>query len=173
MVPMRAQPTSFVKGHGTCSPCHQPESLGMRKVLFVCTGNFYRSRYAEALFNHHAEASGLEWRAFSRGLAIHLAEGYLSPYTRIELEKRRIGLHHTGKTRVQIQEDDLKSSDLVILLDRNEHEPYMAELYPHWVDRVEYWGCEDIQFETPDKCMRMIEANVETLIKQLRDEQEA
>lgn len=140
----------------------------MRKVLFVCTGNFYRSRYAEALFNHQAEASELEWRAFSRGLAIHFAEGDISPYTRMALERRRIELRHTGQTRVQIRDEDLQGSDLVIMLDRSEHQPLMAELYPQWVDRVEYWGCEDIQFEAPERCMSMIERNVEALIKQFK-----
>jgi protein-tyrosine phosphatase len=36
-------------------------------VLFLCTGNYYRSRYAEELFNHLARAEGIGWRAFSRG----------------------------------------------------------------------------------------------------------
>ena len=39
-------------------------------ILFICTGNYYRSRFAEAFFNHHAEVRGLCWRAISRGLAI-------------------------------------------------------------------------------------------------------
>ena len=42
------------------------------RVLFVCTGNYYRSRFAEAVFNHLAAARGLPWRAVSRGLAVHL-----------------------------------------------------------------------------------------------------
>ncbi len=37
-------------------------------TLFVCTGNFYRSRHAEALFNWHAARMGHPARAFSRGL---------------------------------------------------------------------------------------------------------
>ena len=35
-----------------------------RTVLFLCTGNFYRSRHAEAVFNHHAAASGIGCRTF-------------------------------------------------------------------------------------------------------------
>jgi len=41
-------------------------------VLFLCTGNYYRSRYAEELFNHLARAEGLSWRAISRGAAFAL-----------------------------------------------------------------------------------------------------
>jgi hypothetical protein len=40
-----------------------------KTVLFLCTGNYYRSRFAEALFNSVAGKMGLPWRASSRGLA--------------------------------------------------------------------------------------------------------
>ena len=38
-------------------------------VLFLCTGNYYRSRFAEMLFNHLAVESQLNWKADSRGIA--------------------------------------------------------------------------------------------------------
>jgi len=41
----------------------------MKKILFLCTGNYYRSRYAEEIFNHLAKREDLPWRAFSRGAA--------------------------------------------------------------------------------------------------------
>jgi len=41
-----------------------------RHVLFLCTGNYYRSRFAEIVFNHVAVRMNLNWRATSRGLAI-------------------------------------------------------------------------------------------------------
>ena len=47
-------------------------SADSKLLLFVCTGNFYRSRHAEALFNWHAERHGLAARAFSRGLLTSL-----------------------------------------------------------------------------------------------------
>jgi protein-tyrosine-phosphatase len=37
-------------------------------VLFVCTRNTYRSRFAEAFFNHATTREGLPFRAESRGL---------------------------------------------------------------------------------------------------------
>ena len=39
-----------------------------KRVLFVCSGNFYRSRLAELLFNEAAEKTDVVWRAESRGL---------------------------------------------------------------------------------------------------------
>ncbi len=39
-----------------------------KTVVFVCTGNFYRSRFSEYLFNALAKTSGLYWNATSRGL---------------------------------------------------------------------------------------------------------
>jgi protein-tyrosine phosphatase len=41
-----------------------------KTVLFLCTGNYYRSRFAEVLFNSVADRMGLPWRASSRGLAL-------------------------------------------------------------------------------------------------------
>ena len=45
------------------------------KVLFTCTGNYYRSRFAEILFNSLAGAAHLEWIAESRGIATERVTG--------------------------------------------------------------------------------------------------
>ena len=45
-----------------------------KRVLFLCSGNYYRSRLAEILFNHEAAAAGIPWVADSRGM---LAAGEL------------------------------------------------------------------------------------------------
>ena len=45
-----------------------------RTVLFLCTGNYYRSRFAEILFDSVAVKMGLPWKASSRGLACDQAD---------------------------------------------------------------------------------------------------
>lgn len=47
---------------------HGPRKMNI--VLFLCMGNYYRSRFAEEIFNDLAERGGLPWKAQSRGLAI-------------------------------------------------------------------------------------------------------
>ena len=59
--------------------------MHVRKVLFLCSGNYYRSRYAEELFNHHAREVDLAWAAFSRGLAEKGSTENVGPMSRFAL----------------------------------------------------------------------------------------
>jgi len=137
------------------------------RILFICTGNYYRSRFAEAVFNHHAELSQIPWTAFSRGLAIHLAEGYLSPLTLQALGERKIELRHTGTNRHQLSESDLLHSGRRIALDRNEHLAMMRGKFPDWADRIEYWDVPDILFQSPAKALSEIERRTLELLKEV------
>jgi protein-tyrosine phosphatase len=137
------------------------------RVLFICTGNYYRSRFAEALFNHHAELLRIPWTAFSRGLAVHLAEGYLSPLTLQALGERKIELRHTGTDRYQLSEADLLHSGRRIALDRSEHLAMMRGQFPDWADRIEYWDVPDLPFESPAKALQEIERRTLELLKEV------
>lgn len=65
----------------------------MNTVLFLCTGNYYRSRFAEFYFRHLANQHSLNWRAESRGLQITQGNvGPLSIFTQQECERRGSGL---------------------------------------------------------------------------------
>jgi protein-tyrosine phosphatase len=140
----------------------------MPEILFLCTGNYYRSRYAEALFNHEANRRGLKWRAFSRGLAIHLAplDG-LSPHAIQRLQERAISRRHTGSDPVQVREEDFRRAARVVALKESEHRRLLAAAHPQWEKRIEYWEIGDLDSATPAEALPAIERHVTALLDEL------
>ena len=141
-----------------------------KKVLFICTGNFYRSRFAEAVFNFHADQRKLPWQAYSRGLAIHWADGFLSPFTEAALSERQIPVSNTGPGRIQLTEKDLESADLRIALDRAEHLDMMEQQFPNWTQRIEYWDVPDMPAALPEVALPSIESQILHLLHRLANE---
>lgn len=135
----------------------------MTDVLFLCTGNFYRSRFAEAVFNHHAEKLGIAERAISRGLAGH--EGAISPYAERALAERAIEMRHTSVLPTKLTVADLESAKRVIAVHEPEHRPILAQRYPEWVDRVIYWTVSDLPL-APEVALPMIERHVMVLMRE-------
>ncbi len=141
-----------------------------KRVLFICTGNYYRSRFAEAFFNHRCELEPIGWSAFSRGLAIHLApsDPPISGHTSEWLLKSGIESRHTAPFSVQLSEADLASADVVIALKEKEHRPMFARQFPHWENRVTYWAVSDLDVIDSSEALPAIERHVAALIDQLR-----
>ncbi|HAM73775.1 MAG TPA: hypothetical protein DCM86_19245 [Verrucomicrobiales bacterium] len=97
-----------------------------RKALFICTGNYYRSRLAEILFNHYASQHDLTWDADSRGLVEKVRYEGLSPSAIRYLESRKFeGVEQYGRNPEAATLKDLEKADLVIALNRKEHEPML------------------------------------------------
>ena len=140
----------------------------MHEVLFICTGNYYRSRFAEALFNHAAERRGLAWRAFSRGLATHLVDGAgeISTHTRFALLARDIPLRYTGARPTSLALADLTRAARVIALKEAEHRGLMRAQFPQWENRIAYWHVHDLDAASPDTAV----PEIETLTRRLLDE---
>ncbi|MDF1824240.1 MAG: low molecular weight phosphatase family protein [Verrucomicrobiales bacterium] len=136
-------------------------------VLFLCTGNFYRSRYAEALFNHHAALAGLNWKARSKGFRPHLATEDLSHWAAERLEEHHIPFSLTRAKPGKLCPLDLAESSLVIALYEPEHAPMVKEQFPQWIDRIRYWHVPDIDITTPAIALAKIEYEIDDLIRQL------
>lgn len=138
-------------------------------VLFLCTGNYYRSRFAEYLFNHHAIDHDLQWRAESRGLAIELLKedaGPISPHTLHGLALREIPVEPV-RAPIALTEADLHAAHLVIALKQTEHKPLLQQRFPDWAERVDYWQVDDIEDADPALALPQIETAVVALLSRL------
>ena len=141
-----------------------------RTVLFLCTGNYYRSRFAEHLFNHLARRRNLPWRAFSRGLSNETGAWKIGPISRFALaglEVRGIRSKDPHREPQYCQEPDLCSADLIIALKEAEHRPLMGQRFPQWADKIEYWHIHDIDAALKEDALAELEQLVEALLGRL------
>ena len=153
---------------GTRIDTNVHESSRMKHtILFLCTGNYYRSRFAEILFNHLAKQAGIAWRAESRGLATEKGifnVGPISAHTLARLKAAGIVCATTTRSPVQCSEADLAQADRVIALKESEHRQMLEERHPAWPDRVEYWHVHDLDMAGADEALGEIEGLVRELI---------
>ncbi len=139
-------------------------------VLFLCTGNYYRSRFAEMWFNHLAETAGLDWRAESRGLAIERGVslvGPISPATVAELKKLGVNQPATHRGMMSCTAADLLAATHIVALKEAEHRPLLSERHPGWEDRVKYWHVHDLDAATTEQALGEIRNLVESFLFEL------
>jgi protein-tyrosine phosphatase len=137
-------------------------------LLFLCTGNYYRSRYAEVLFETGVRRRGLAWSVSSRGLwqGPSPTRGRVSVHALRALEAAGLADHRSlRRMPVQVTDADFDAADRVIALDEEEHRPMLEARFP---DRpVAYWRVRDVQFWRPERALPLIEREVEGLLARL------
>ena len=140
-------------------------------VLFLCTGNYYRSRFAEILFNHLAAERGLPWRADSRGLDLKIGRnvGPLSVHTRHACRTRRLPLPKPLRMPQALSEEDLCAATVVVAVKEAEHRRYLQQQFPDWADRVRYWHVHDLDQSEAGAAMQDLEDRVRSLVAELQD----
>jgi protein-tyrosine phosphatase len=139
-------------------------------VLFLCTGNYYRSRFAEILFNHLARERGMTWRAASRGLDLKIGTrnvGPISVHARDACAARGLPLPEPLRVPLALHEDDLRAASLVVAVKQAEHQPYLARLFPDWADRVRFWNVHDLDAAPACDAMRELDGLVRGLVAEL------
>lgn len=146
--------------------------MKLRHVLFLCTGNYYRSRFAEEIFNHRAKLSGLNWRASSRGLAPEPSPenvGAMSTFALQALNDRSISAAERFPVVCTI--GDLESADRVIALKEAEHRLMLKDRFPEWEHRTSYWHVDDIDVAEPADTIAAIDQLVHQLIEECRKDE--
>lgn len=139
-----------------------------QQVLFLCSGNYYRSRFAEVYFNWQSERRGLFWVAESRGLAINpWNHGPISRHTLARLRARGIASSACERSPLALTADDLKAADHVVAVKESEHRPLVDANFPAWKSRVEYWHIDDLDCVQPNIALPYIEREVDRLIERL------
>ncbi len=142
----------------------------MKTVLFLCTGNYYRSRFAEILFNTLARQKGLPWRAESRGLALELGVNNVGPLSAHAARRLgELGIPHDEYLRLplSVEAPDLDRAELIIGLKGDEHRPLLLRKHPEWAAHAEFWDIHDDYELPPDQALPAIEASVRALIDRL------
>jgi protein-tyrosine phosphatase len=139
----------------------------MKTILFVCTGNYYRSRIAELLFNHYAMGKSANATAISRGFRLNPEKnkGDISPHAARYLSARNIPLSNGRPTR--LSEADLQRASRIILMDEQEHRSMLENSFPHWREKVEFWNIADDYVESPEHVLPILREKVDLLLSSL------
>jgi len=137
------------------------------RIHFVCTGNIYRSRLAEAYCNSRG-VPGIE--VFSSGVRAGLEEDVLiSPYAADVLT--RYGLNRYAAARWQRTSPELvRASDVLVFME-SEHHRFCEKWIEAMRQRIEVWEIEDVgpvdAVEIPNKVERtfaIIRQRIDTLL---------
>jgi protein-tyrosine phosphatase len=139
-----------------------------KTVLFICTGNYYRSRYAQAVFNEKATPG---WTAISRGFETSKPHSKsVSPLVAADLTTRHIDLARVAGSPQQLTRKDLDAADVVVLMDGAEHEPMLRKLFPDFpLTKVRQWSVKDVPKAEPPDAFAAIWKDVESLIGDLTE----
>lgn len=134
------------------------------KVLFLCTGNYYRSRFAEEYFNHLSLTEGSPWTATSRGLAASFPRprnpGTISVHVLEALDQLGACAREAGRDPCRVSPEDLEAATVIVALSELEHRPLLADAFAGWIDRIRWWEVGDLPLESVESALAKIRGEV-------------
>lgn len=141
----------------------------MKKILFLCTGNYYRSRFAEIYFNFVAKKRNLDWLSFSRGFDVSNLDnlGFISNHTKKELKKLNIPLPNNPAPPVLLTMNDFEGVAKVIVLNEREHRLFIQQFFPEWENKVVFWNISDLYEESSSESLRKLKSKLDQLLEEI------
>ena len=149
------------------------------KLVFVCTGNYYRSRFAEFYFNLLCDSFSIKTTVSSRGFEVELSDyvtdkfGQPHPLTMLEIKKhsnyiseQRFSFYR-NKVREPMTQLDFDNNDFIVIMDKDEHEKYLSD-YNFNSEKIVFWEEQDVYLgKTPTECFNGIKIKCESLFMKL------
>jgi len=135
-------------------------------VLFLCTGNYYRSRFAEA----SSTPSPARWACRGRprrgawpwNEVSPTAGRWPRPPSRALLALGVRPGEAFARLPAQVTGEELEGADRIVALKQAEHLPLLQERFPTWAEKVELWQVED-----DPEALALIEREIMGLVARL------
>ena len=110
------------------------------RIHFVCTGNIYRSRLAEAYCNSRG-VTGID--VFSSGIRAGMEEDVpISPYAADVLNRHGLGRYAAARWQ-RTSAELVRASDVLVFME-SEHHRFCEKWIEGIRQRIEVWGIEDV-----------------------------
>lgn len=119
-------------------------------ILFLCTGNYFRSRFCEEWFNYCVRIRNHQdlLEAKSAGLGVQPGNGNIGPMAveamaalsarGLVLDQALLHLPH------QLSEAELIEANCVVAVDAEAHRPMIQAQFPAWESRIHFWDVKDL-----------------------------
>jgi len=140
----------------------------MKKVLFVCTANIHRSRFAEEVFNFFCTKHNKDYHAFSAGLRVGDYSYRKIYFPALEnLKIFNIIPKRPNDLSKHIKDVNLENYDKIICMDEDEHKP-MVNSDPKLSNyNFEYWNITDMPKVDSNVSLPICYKKVENLLNEM------
>ena len=144
------------------------------RVLFLCTGNYYRSRLAEELLHYHAKRVDLSIECYSAGLGNIPNPSNPGPIGIVALEylqARGIGSLTRARHPKKCAPSDIQAADIIVCMNEREHRATFEKQARLFLDhkQIVYWHVPDLEEDPELVGPGLIEGEVRGLLTRLKD----
>lgn len=136
------------------------------KILFVCTGNYYRSKFCENLWQYLLERFDQKGEVSSSGLKPELALlwkeafGKVSPFTTRALKVIGVPVYDDSSLHM-LNQEEIYNCDKIVFINKEEHMNLLKDSglrVP--LDKIVAWDNADVDQEFPIESIFLMMINV-------------